>query len=429
MDTFRLPRSEALLEEAQRTIPGGVNSPVRAFAAVEGSPPFITGGKGPWLEDEDGHRYLDLVGSWGPLILGHAHPVVVAAAVAAVQRGSSFGAPTEGEVRFAEALVEAHPALDMVRLCSSGTEATMHAIRLARGFTGRDVIIKIDGCYHGAHDAVLVKAGSGVATFAQPGSPGIPEAVAGLTRTAPFHDLDTVEQHLSRRDVAAIILEAVPGNMGCIPPDGSYLEGLRQLSQAHGSLLIIDEVMTGFRVARGGACERYGIDADLVCLGKIVGGGFPLAAFGGREEIMRQLSPVGPVYQAGTLSGNPVAVAAGRATLSLLSDELYAELEATSEGIDGVLRPEVEASGASMNRVGSMFTIFFRQTAPRNFSEVSQCDMARFGRFHRAALSHGVYLPPSQYEAAFLPAGLTKDQQAHLTRGIIAALHASGAPQ
>ncbi len=269
MDEHRLPRAEALLEEACRHIPGGVNSPVRAFAAVDGSPPFIVGGKGSWIEDVDGYRYLDLVGSWGPLILGHAHPAVVAAAVAAVQRGSSFGAPTEGEVRFAEELVSAHPVLDMVRLCSSGTEATMHAIRLARGFTDREVIVKIDGCYHGAHDAVLVAAGSGVATFAKPGSPGIPAAVAALTRTAPFHDLQTVEQHLEKGDVAAVILEPVPGNMGCIPPDQEYLDGLRKLTRDHGTLLIIDEVMTGFRVARGGACERFSIDADLVTLGMV----------------------------------------------------------------------------------------------------------------------------------------------------------------
>jgi len=301
----------------------------------------------------------------------------------------------------------------------------MHAIRLARGFTGRDVIVKIDGCYHGAHDAVLVAAGSGVATFAKPGSPGIPEAVAALTRTAPFHDLDTVAKHLKKGDVAAVILEPVPGNMGCIPPDADYLEGLRRLTRDHGSLLIIDEVMTGFRVALGGACERFGIDADLVTLGKIVGGGFPLAAFGGRREIMDKLSPSGPVYQAGTLSGNPVAVAAGRATLSLLTEELYASLEEVGAKVDAVLRPEVQARGLSLSRVGSMFTIFFREHAPRCFSEVAQCDMERFGRFHRAALSHGVYLPPSQYEAAFLPAGLTEEEVLHLTQGIIAALDAA----
>jgi len=425
MDLHRLPRAEALLEDACRRIPGGVNSPVRAYAAVEGSPPFIEGGKGAWIEDVDGHRYLDLVGSWGPLILGHAHPIVVAAAVSAVQRGSSFGAPTEGEVRFAAELCEAHPCVDMVRLCSSGTEATMHALRLARGFTERDVIVKIDGCYHGAHDGVLVAAGSGVATFAKPGSPGIPDAVAALTRTAPFHDLEGVARHLEKNDVAAVILEPVPGNMGCIPPDAAYLEGLRKLTRDHGTLLVIDEVMTGFRVARGGACARFGIDADIVTLGKIVGGGFPLAAFGGRDEIMRRLSPAGPVYQAGTLSGNPVAVAAGRATLALLSDQVYADLEACGEAVEAALQPAVERAGASMSRVGSMFTIFFRPVAPRCFTEVQECDMERFGAFHRRALSQGVYLPPSQFEAAFLPAGLTETETDHLVRGITAALDAS----
>jgi glutamate-1-semialdehyde 2,1-aminomutase len=374
------------------------------------------------MTDEDGNRLLDLVGSWGPLILGHAHPVVLKAAMEALQKGSTFGAPTEGEVRFAEELCAAHPVLDRVRLCSSGTEATMHAIRLARGATGRDTVIKIDGCYHGAHDAMLVKAGSGVATFAQPGSPGIPDAVAALTRTAPFNELEAVEAHLKSGDIAAVILEAVPGNMGCIPPREGYLEGLRALTREHGALLIVDEVMTGFRLALGGACERFGIDADLVALGKIVGGGFPLAAFGGRAEIMDKLSPSGPVYQAGTLSGNPVAVAAGRATLGLLNQGLYDGLEAVCAEIERRLADAVAARGCSMTRVGSMLTIFFREETPTNFTQVSQCDMAAFGRFHRAALSQGVYLPPSQYEAAFLPSGMTPEEVDHVVVGITAAL-------
>jgi len=415
-------RSSALLVEASRRIPGGVNSPVRAFAAVDGDPLFIAKGEGRWMTDEDGNRLLDLVGSWGPLILGHAHPVVLQAAMEALQKGSSFGAPTEGEVRFAEELCAAHPVLDQVRLCSSGTEATMHAIRLARGATGRDTVIKIDGCYHGAHDAVLVKAGSGVATFAQPGSPGIPDAVAALTRTAPFNELDAVEAHLKSGDIAAVILEAVPGNMGCIPPREGYLEGLRALTREYGALLVVDEVMTGFRLALGGACERFGIDADLVALGKIVGGGFPLAAFGGRAEIMDKLSPSGPVYQAGTLSGNPVAVAAGRATLALLDQGVYDGLEAVGAEIERRLADAVDARGCSMTRVGSMLTIFFREDPPTNFTQVSQCDMAAFGRFHRAALSQGVYLPPSQYEAAFLPSGLTPEEVDHIVAGITAAL-------
>jgi len=418
-------RSVALLDAARTVIPGGVNSPVRAFNAVDGSPPFIAKGEGPWMTDADGHKYLDLVGSWGPLILGHAHPVVLQAIAHAAAHGTSFGAPTEGEVDFARDICDAHPCIDMVRLCSSGTEATMHAIRLARGFTGRDRIIKLDGHYHGAHDAVLVAAGSGVVTFAQPGSPGIPAATANLTLTAPWNDLDAIRAHLERHnDVAAVIFEPVPGNMGCLPPAPGYLDGLRALTREHGVLLIVDEVMTGFRLSRGGACERLNIDADLVCLGKVVGGGLPLAAFGGREEIMTRLSPQGPVYQAGTLSGNPLAVAAGRATLAELTDDVYARLEVIGERIEAGLRPEVEALGLSMTRLGSMFTIFFRSEAPTHFAEVKTCDMAAFGRFHRACLNHGVYLPPSQFEAAFLPACLTDDDIDFAVAGITAALKA-----
>ena len=416
------PVSHALLERARAVIPGGVNSPVRAFAAVEGEPPFMERGEGPWIQDVDGNRYLDLIGSWGPLILGHAHPEVLAEVIEVMRRGTSFGCPTEGEVRFAEELCAAHPALEQVRLCSSGTEATMHALRLARGFTGRDVIVKIDGCFHGAHDAVLVAAGSGVATFARPGSPGIPQAVANLTRTAPFNDLATMQRHLEQGDVAAVIVEPVPGNMGCIAPDPGYLEGLRALTRQHGALLIIDEVMTGFRLARGGACERLSIDADLVCLGKIVGGGLPLAAFGGKAEIMGRLSPAGPVYQAGTLSGNPVAVAAGRATVARLTPQVYARLEEIGQELDDRLRPQVEERGLSMTRVGSMFTIYFRASAPRDFEEVKGCDLAAFGRFHRHALRHGIYLPPSQFEVAFLPAILGPAELDHLVGGLVAAL-------
>ncbi|MCB9780428.1 MAG: glutamate-1-semialdehyde 2,1-aminomutase [Alphaproteobacteria bacterium] len=418
------PRSSSLLQRAQAVIPGGVNSPVRAFAAVQGDPPFMARGEGAWLVDEDGNRYLDLIGSWGPLILGHAHPGILEEVIEVMRDGTSFGCPTAGEVLFAEELVAAHPALDQVRLCSSGTEATMHALRLARGFTGRDVIVKLDGCFHGAHDAVLVAAGSGVATFARPGSPGIPQAVANLTRTAPYNDLDTVRAHLEQGDVAAVILEAVPGNMGCIAPADGYLEGLRALTREHGALLVVDEVMTGFRLARGGACERFSIDADLVCLGKIVGGGLPLAAFGGRREIMQRLSPSGPVYQAGTLSGNPVAVAAGRSTLRRLTPDVYADLERIAAAVDASLRGEVERRGLTMTRVGSMFTIFFRDTVPTCFSEVAECDMDAFGRFHRAALDRGVYLPPSQYEAAFLPAILGDADVEHLVAALRGALDA-----
>ncbi len=417
-------RSHDLLAQARQVIPGGVNSPVRSFASVEGEPPFIASGAGCTMTDADGNEVIDLVGSWGPLILGHAHPVVVQAVCETAARGTSFGAPTELEVLFAEELCAAHPALDMVRLCSSGTEATMHAIRLARGFTERDHIVKIDGCYHGAHDAVLVAAGSGVATYAKPGSPGVPAATAALTHTAPFNDLDTVRQHLENHDVAAVIVEAVPGNMGCIPPRPGYLGGLKALCEDHGALLIVDEVMTGFRLARGGACERLGVQADLVTLGKIVGGGLPLAAFGGRRAVMEKLSPAGPVYQAGTLSGNPLAVAAGRATLGLLTDDVYARLEAIAEDLDARIRPAVEAAGCSMTRLGSMFTVFFRATPPTCFSDVKECDFAAFGRFHRTCLDNGVYLPPSQYEAAFLPATLSDAQVARVAEVIVEALGA-----
>jgi glutamate-1-semialdehyde 2,1-aminomutase len=410
-----MDKSRRLFERAKKVIPGGVNSPVRAFAAVGGDPRFIARGEKNEIIDVDGHRYLDFVGSWGPLLFGHADPDVVDAAIAALRNGSSFGAPTEGEVLFAEELCRAHPALEQVRLCSSGTEATMHAIRLARGFTGRDFVLKIDGCFHGAHDAVLVAAGSGVATFARPGSPGIPAAVAGLTLTAPFNDLGAVEKHLASKPVAALIVEPVPGNMGCIAPDPGYLEGLRALTERHGTLLVLDEVMTGFRLARGGACERFGVGADLVTLAKICGAGFPLAAFGGRADVMGKLSPAGPVYQAGTLSGNPVAVAAGRAVLKKLTPEVYRRLEEIGAGLEEGVRGAVEAAGGSMTRVGSMFTIYFRPNAPRSFEEVKDCDLGRFAMFHQQALDKGVYLPPSQFEAAFIPATLT---DAELARAV-----------
>ena len=408
-----MTRSTELFEASKHLIPGGVNSPVRAFSAVEGDPVFVERGEGHVLVDVDGNRYLDLVGSWGPLIVGHAHPAVVAAVHEAMTRGASFGAPTEGELRFAEDLIDRVPGLDMVRLCSSGTEATMHALRLARGFTGRDAIIKLDGCYHGAHDSVLVAAGSGVATFARPGSPGI---IAPATLTAPFNNLDAVRGHLEAQEVAAVILEPVPGNMGCIPPEAGYLEGLRSLCDEHGALLIVDEVMTGFRLARGGACERFGLRADLVAMGKVIGGGLPLAAFGGRRDIMQSLSPLGPVYQAGTLSGNPLAVAAGRATLSLLDEAAYSRLEDLGERLEGALSPHLQA--CSINRVGSMFTIFFRAEPPKDFEEVKTCDMGRFGRFHRAALDEGIYLPCSQYEAAFLPLSLSDAELDGIARSL-----------
>ena len=414
-------------------IPGGVNSPVRAFGAVGGDPPFISRGEGNEIIDADGHRYLDLVGSWGPLILGHADHAVLGATMAAASRGSSFGAPTEGEVDLAEEIAARVPSIEKVRLCSSGTEATMHAIRLARAATGRDRILKMEGCYHGAHDGMLVKAGSGVATFSggqattEPGSPGVPAAVAELTSVAPFNDSDAVEALLEAHpgEFAAVILEPVAGNMGCIPPQPGYLQALRDLCDKHGALLVLDEVMTGFRVARGCAQERYGVKPDLTCLGKVVGGGYPLAAFGGRADLMDHLAPVGSAYQGGTLSGNPVAVAAGLATLRQLHDGVYERLEAIGAALEKALAPAVEYHGASMSRVGSMFTIFFRDTAPVRFNEVQECDLDAFGRFFRAALSGGVYLPPSQYEAAFLSARLSEEEVGRLADGLTSALVAA----
>lgn len=420
-----MSRSSELLEASRRVIPGGVNSPVRAFSAVEGDPPFIHHGDGVHLVDEDEKRAYDLVGSWGPLILGHSHPEVVEAVTEALSRGASFGAPTERELRMAELLVDRVPGIDMVRLVSSGTEATMHALRLARGFTGRDVVVKLDGCYHGAHDTVLVAAGSGVATYAQPGSPGI---VAPATVTAPFNDLAAVEAHLKAHDVAAVIVEPVPGNMGVIPPRPGYLEGLRHLCDEHGACLVFDEVMTGFRLAAGGAQEHFGVTADIVCMGKIVGGGLPLAAFGARREIMERLSPVGPVYQAGTLSGNPLAVAAGQKTLEILGRPgTYERLDAIGSGLEARLAPHIAQHGLSMSRVGTMITIFFRSRAPIDFDEVKTCDFKAFGRFHRAALEAGVYLPCSQYEAAFLPLALTDEDLDAIAQKLGAAMAAATA--
>jgi glutamate-1-semialdehyde 2,1-aminomutase len=425
--------SSRLLARARDVIPGGVNSPVRAFQAVGSDPPFISRGEGSELIDVDGHRYLDLISSWGALILGHADTGVLGATMAAASRGSSFGAPTEGEIDLAEEIVSRVPSVDKVRLCSSGTESTMHAIRLARGFTGRDLIIKMEGNYHGAHDAMLVKAGSGVATFSdgaattEPGSPGVPASVAALTIVVPYNDPEAVEAALNAHDgkVAAVILEPVAGNMGCIPPLPGYLERLRELCTHHGTLLIFDEVMTGFRLARGGAQERFGISPDLTCMGKVVGGGYPLAAFGGRADIMDHLSPVGPVYQAGTLSGNPVAVAAGLATLRQLDATVYARLDAIGAAIEDGLAGAVDYHGCSIARVGSMFTVFFRAEAPHRFDEVQQCDLAAFGRFFRAALNGGVYLPASQYEAAFLSARVTDAQVDQIVDGLTSALVAA----
>ena len=400
-------RSKKLFDRAQRNIPGGVNSPVRAWKSVGGSPRFITRGAGAHIFDVERKRYIDFVASWGPLILGHCHPKVTAAIRQALKRGTTFGAPTEGEVKLAALVTKRIRSIEKLRLVSSGTEATMSAVRLARAFTGKDKIVKFDGCYHGHVDGMLVRAGSGVATLALPDSPGVPKAYAIETLIAPYNDVSAVEAIFQQQlgAVAAVIVEPVCGNMGVIPPESGFLSGLRKLTQKHGALVIFDEVITGFRLARGGAQELYGVEADLTCLGKILGGGLPLAAFGGKREIMDLLAPEGPVYQAGTLSGNPLAVAAGLATLKELSHaRVYRELEKKGrqiqEGFESILR-ECRIQGV-VNRVGSMLTLFFGVEQVRNADAARGCDRDRFARFFHGMLSQGIYWPPSPFEAAFL---------------------------
>ncbi|HZP04341.1 MAG TPA: glutamate-1-semialdehyde 2,1-aminomutase [Terracidiphilus sp.] len=403
------PRSHALQARAERFFPGGVNSPVRAFRAVGGEPPFIERAEGAYLYDVDGNRSIDYFGSWGPMILGHAFPPVVEAIERAARNSASFGASTAAEADLAERITACYPAIEKMRFVSSGTEATMSAIRLARAATGRKIILKFEGCYHGHADGLLVKAGSGVATFGIPGSAGVPEEIAGLTIALPFNDLAAVEAAFAAHpdQIAAVILEPIVGNAGCIPPSAGYLQGLRALTAQHGALLIVDEVMTGFRVALGGAIELYKIDADLITLGKIVGGGLPVGVFGGKRKIMDLLAPLGPVYQAGTLSGNPLAMAAGLATVNYLQEhpsEVYPRLEAVSKAIaEGVAAEAARASVPLMlNRIGSMWTWFFTSGPVMNYADAARSDTAAFGRFHRAMMDRGVWLPPSQFEAAFL---------------------------
>jgi glutamate-1-semialdehyde 2,1-aminomutase len=407
-------RSEALFARAQERIPGGVNSPVRAFKSVGGTPRFIAAAQGAWLTDADGQRYVDYVGSWGPMILGHQHPAVTAALQAQLAVGVSYGAPTEAEIEMAELLCARVPGMEQVRMCNSGTEATMSALRLARGATGRDYILKFEGCYHGHGDALLVKAGSGLLTFGVPTSPGVPADLAKYTLTAQFNDLDSVQALFdAHRDaIAAIIVEPVAGNMNCVPPATGFLDGLRALCDRHGALLIFDEVMTGFRVGPRGAAGLYGVTPDLTTLGKIIGGGLPVGAFGGRREIMQKLAPVGPVYQAGTLSGNPLAMAAGLALLRQLDDAaLYARLEASTTELLTGLRGAADRAGVpfATTQVGSMFGMYFLQAgadhrAPHSFADVTACNLDAFRRFFHAMLDRGVYLAPSAYEAGFVSA-------------------------
>ncbi len=405
---MRHERSKELFSRAQKVIPGGVNSPVRAFKGVGGQPVFIAKAEGSAIWDVDGNRYIDFVGSWGPMILGHAHPEVVQAAKNAIDRGSSYGAPTEAEVKLAELIVERVASVEKVRLVSSGTEATMSAIRVARGFTGRDDIVKFEGCYHGHADYLLAKAGSGVATFDLPDSPGVPSDFTKHTLTIPYNDVDAVRRLFEERgkDIACIILEPVTGNAGVIPPAPGFLEALREITKKHGALLIFDEVMTGFRLHSGGAQALYGLDPDLSAFGKIVGGGMPLAAYGGRADIMNRVAPEGPIYQAGTLSGNPCAVAAGHATLQqLAAPGTYERLDQISKRItDGLAAAMSEAEQVGrIQRVGSMFTLFFNDGSPlRNFADVKKADHAKFGRFFHGMLERGVYFPPSGYEAVFV---------------------------
>jgi glutamate-1-semialdehyde 2,1-aminomutase len=389
-------------------IPGGVNSPVRAFRGVGGNPPFLERGEGAHVFDVDGNEYIDYVGSWGPLLLGHCHPEIVAAVREALEKGTSFGAPTEREVELAEAIREAVPSIEMVRLVNSGTEATMSAIRVARGFTGRDLVVKFEGCYHGHVDSLLVKAGSGLATLGIADTQGVPKAFCDTTLALPYNSAEAVEEAFRRhgKRIAAVIVEPVAGNMGVVPPVPGFLESLRRATEHAGALLIFDEVMTGFRVAFGGAQARYGIRPDLTTLGKVIGGGLPVGAYGGRRDVMSRVAPAGPVYQAGTLSGNPLAVSAGLAMLRHLKahPEVYERLEQLAAQLCAAA-----PRGVTVNRVGSMFTFFFTEGPVTDYESAKRSDTERFGRYFRAMLERGVYLAPSQFEAAFVSAAHTEE--------------------
>ncbi|MDR0770326.1 MAG: glutamate-1-semialdehyde 2,1-aminomutase [Burkholderiales bacterium] len=402
-----MSRNETLFERAQKTIPAGVNSPVRAFRSVGGSPPFVVRGEGPYLWDADGRKHIDYVGSWGPLIVGHAHPEVVRAVSDKACDGLSFGAPTEIEIEMAECLCRRLPSMEMVRLVSSGTEATMSALRLARGYTGRAKLIKFEGCYHGHSDGLLVKAGSGLLTFGQPSSAGVPPSIAQDTVVLPYNDLDAVATAFKEAPeaIAAVIVEPIAGNMNMVKPKAGFLEGLRSLCEQYGAVLIFDEVMTGFRVHPGSAQGLYGIVPDLTTLGKVIGGGMPVAAFGGKRAIMERIAPLGPVYQAGTLSGNPVAMAAGLATLALTdAPGFYDKLAATARVLtQGLQQAAKEADVVfSATSEGGMFGLYFAERVPGSYAEVMACDVERFNRFFHGMLSEGVYFAPSAFEAGFV---------------------------
>jgi glutamate-1-semialdehyde 2,1-aminomutase len=425
MTTRTLTRSNELRKRAERFLPGGVDSPVRAFRAVGGEPPFLTRAEGAYLYDADGNQYLDYFGSWGPMILGHAFPPVVEAIQKAAADSSSFGASTPSEADLAELVTLAVPSIEKLRFVSSGTEATMSALRLARAFTGRNYILKFEGCYHGHSDGLLAKAGSGLATFGIPGSAGVPQQIAQLTLTLPYNDVAAVEAAFAahKNEIACIIVEPVAGNMGCVPPRPGYLQALRDITAREGALLIFDEVMTGFRVAYGGVQELTGIQPDLTTLGKIIGGGLPVGAFGGRAEIMDKLAPLGPVYQAGTLSGNPLAMAAGIATLTHLAqnrESIYEQINNTAAAVADGVASAAKAAGISLttNRQGAMFTWFFTANPVHDFATAESADTKRFAAFHRGMLDRGIWLPPSQFEAAFLGTAHTTD---HVDQTIAAA--------
>lgn len=411
---MKIEKSKSLYSRAQKYIPGGVNSPVRAFKAVGGDPLFIKSAEGAYLYDEDGNKYLDMINSWGPMILGHANELVEEAVIEAIHKSTSFGAPSEREVLIAELICQMVPSVELVRMVNSGTEATMSAIRVARGYTSRDKIIKFEGCYHGHGDSFLIAAGSGAMTMGTPDSPGVTDGTAKDTLLATYNDLDSVEALVNENEgeIAAIILEPVAGNMGCVTPQNGFLEGLRTICDRAGIVLIFDEVMTGFRLARGGAQERFGVIPDLTTLGKIIGGGMPVGAYGGKKEIMEYVSPAGPVYQAGTLSGNPVAMAAGLAMLNYLNDhpEIYGKLESNTKKIVSGYEETLEilGKGYQINRIGSMFSLFFTEEQVIDLRSAKTCDTQLFGDYFNHMLRSGIYLAPSQYETLFVSAVLSE---------------------